>query len=53
LKRGYVDARYKDHYEINAEELTTLIERVGRLQTIAERICLAKIASFDQAENAG
>ena len=53
LKRGYVDARYKDHYEINAEELTTLIERVKKLQAIAERICVAKIASFDQVEDAG
>ena len=28
LKRGYIDARYKDHYEITAEELSVLIERV-------------------------
>jgi hypothetical protein len=34
LKRGYVDARYKEHYEITAEELNLalLIERVGKLQ---------------------
>ena len=25
LKRGYVDARYKDHYEITSEELALLI----------------------------
>jgi len=48
LKRGYIDTRYKDHYEITAEELTILIERVGKLQTIAERLCKEKIASFDR-----
>ena len=47
LKRGYIDARYKDHYEIRAEELAQLIERVSRLQIIAEKICQEKIASFD------
>lgn len=47
LKRGYIDARYKDHYEIKAEELGTLIERVRRLQVVTEKICLEKIASFD------
>src|SRR6202000_685163 len=49
LKRGYIDTRYKDHYEITAEELAIPIERVGKLQTIAERLCLEKIASFDMA----
>ncbi len=48
LKRGYIDTRYKDHYEITAEELVILIERVSKLQTIAGRLCLEKIASFDQ-----
>lgn len=47
LKRGYIDARYKDHYEITAGELGTLIERVRRLQVVTEKICLEKIASFD------
>ena len=47
LKRGYIDARYKDHYEITAEELAQLIERVSSLQIIAEKICQEKIASFD------
>lgn len=51
LKRGYVDARYKDHYEISAEELAHLIERVSKLQAIAERICREKIASFDRLES--
>ena len=46
LKRGYIDARYKDHYEITEAELKTLIDRVGQLQAIAEKLCMEKIASF-------
>jgi HEPN domain-containing protein/predicted nucleotidyltransferase len=48
LKRAYIDTRYKENYEITAEELTILIERTGKLQTIAERLCQEKIASFDR-----
>jgi uncharacterized protein len=51
LKRGYVDARYKDHYEITAGELAQLIERVSKLQEIAGEICREKIASFDGNED--
>jgi len=47
LKRGYIDARYKDHYDITAEELGILIERISKLQAITKRICEEKIASFD------
>lgn len=36
-----------DHYEITAEELTILIERIVKLQAIAEKLCQQKIASFD------
>jgi HEPN domain-containing protein/predicted nucleotidyltransferase len=46
LKRGYIDTRYKETYEITAEELTILIDRVSQLQAIAEKLCLEKIASF-------
>jgi HEPN domain-containing protein/predicted nucleotidyltransferase len=46
LKRGYVDARYKEQYAITAEELAVLIERVSKLQGIAETLCLRKITSF-------
>ena len=47
LKRGYIDARYKDHYEITTGELGVLINRVRKLQAIAEKLCNEKIASFD------
>lgn len=43
LKRGYIDARYKDDYYITTEELQTLIERVTRMQTIVENICQKKL----------
>jgi predicted nucleotidyltransferase/HEPN domain-containing protein len=47
LQRAYIDARYKADYSITAEEMDILIERVQKLQAIAERICQEKIASFD------
>jgi HEPN domain-containing protein len=46
LKRGYIDARYKEDYRITKEELTKLMERVKLMQEIAESICLQKIASI-------
>jgi HEPN domain-containing protein len=39
LLAGYVEARYKEDFSIRHEELGILLERVGRLLTIAERIC--------------
>ncbi|MDP1763935.1 MAG: HEPN domain-containing protein [Sediminibacterium sp.] len=47
LKRGYIDARYKVDYVITEEELSTLLERVRQMQTIVEKICKEKIASFE------
>lgn len=46
LKRGYVDARYRDDYVITKNELTTLIERLKEMQGIVERICKERIASM-------
>jgi uncharacterized protein len=46
LKKAYVDARYNDKYVITEDELNALIERVKKLQEIAERICKSKIASI-------
>jgi HEPN domain-containing protein/predicted nucleotidyltransferase len=48
LKRGYVDARYRDDYVITKEELSTLIERVKEMKDTVERICKAKINSIVQ-----
>jgi predicted nucleotidyltransferase len=46
LKRGYIDARYREDYTITSKELGILIERVGKMIPIVERICKDKIASF-------
>jgi HEPN domain-containing protein/predicted nucleotidyltransferase len=46
LKRGYIDARYRNDYIITKEELTMLIERVRKMQSIIEVICKEKISSF-------
>jgi HEPN domain-containing protein/predicted nucleotidyltransferase len=50
LKRGYIDARYKDNYEITAAELATLIERIKKLQAITETLCREKINSLEPAQ---
>jgi len=39
LVKGYIDARYKDDYIISKEELEILINRVEKLQNVAEKIC--------------
>jgi uncharacterized protein len=39
LDRAYVDARYSEHYEITAEELGWLVERIKVLQTIVKEVC--------------
>lgn len=46
LKRGYVDARYRDDYAINEEELKELLERVDQMKFLVEKICKEKIQSF-------
>jgi len=46
LKRGYIDARYKEDYVITKEELTTLIERIQQMKTIVEKICKERIDAF-------
>ena len=46
LKRGYIDARYKNDYTITEEELSALIEKVKTMQETVERICRDKINSL-------
>lgn len=47
LKRGYVEARYKqDQYIITKEELAELINRVKFMASIVAKICKEKIASI-------
>ena len=44
LKRGYVDARYRDDYVINEEELSILIERVREMKAVVSKICETRIS---------
>lgn len=46
LKRGYVDARYRDDYSITKEELSTLFDRIKEMQGIVKTICLERIQSI-------
>ncbi len=46
LKRGYVDARYRDDYFITKEELSVLTERVKEMHNTVKRICEEKINSI-------
>ena len=46
LRRAYVDARYSPHYQITAEELTWLGERVTVLQDLVKAACEARLAAL-------
>lgn len=43
LRKAYIEARYDKKYEINKTQLDYLIERVEKLKTITENICLTEI----------
>ncbi|SHF25386.1 HEPN domain-containing protein [Vibrio gazogenes] len=43
LKRAYIDARYSEHYEINAEELVYLQCEVEKLREITEQVCRGRV----------
>ncbi|QMV13634.1 HEPN domain-containing protein [Vibrio spartinae] len=47
LKRAYIDARYSEHYEITAEELTYLQSEVDKLREITERVCRERIGDAE------
>ncbi|MDB5229609.1 MAG: hypothetical protein JWN76_414 [Chitinophagaceae bacterium] len=46
LKRGYIDARYRDDYSISEKEAITLWDKVSRMLTIVESLCNKKLHSF-------
>jgi HEPN domain-containing protein len=50
LQRGYLDTRYKEDYVVSPVILQVLIERVGRIQSIAETLYKEKLASYSQTE---
>jgi len=47
LKKGYVDARYKNDYDITGEELKKLIDRIYLMQTVVQNICMEHIDSLN------
>lgn len=47
LNDAYVKARYDKDYKITKEQLEYLAERVKTLRGLTEKICAAKIESFD------
>lgn len=46
LKRGYVDARYKDDYRISEREVVTLMNRVQNMKNIVLKICVQQIETI-------
>jgi uncharacterized protein len=46
LRRAYVEARFSDHYEITAEQLAWLVERLKDLQARVEQSCRAYLATI-------
>ncbi|KAA9038735.1 HEPN domain-containing protein [Ginsengibacter hankyongi] len=47
LKRGYVDARYKNDYSITEEELKKLIDRIYQMQAVVQKICTEYIDTLN------
>jgi predicted nucleotidyltransferase/HEPN domain-containing protein len=47
LRQAYVNARYSSHYEITAEELHWLGERVAELQKLVKDVCEKRLAPRD------
>jgi predicted nucleotidyltransferase len=45
LRRAYVEARFSDHYEISAEQLAWLVDRLTDLQHRVEASCQAYLAT--------
>lgn len=46
LKRGYIDARYKQDYYISENEAEDLLIRLNHMKEIVETLCKLKIASL-------
>jgi HEPN domain-containing protein len=45
LRQVYVNARYSPHYEIKADELAWIAERVAVLETLVWEICEARLSA--------
>src|SRR3546814_323061 len=53
LFKGYSDARYRQNYQIDADELEILLRRVHRLHDIAERLCHRRLRAYSRQEAEG
>ncbi|MGX8273994.1 hypothetical protein ACWQV9_15035 [Brevundimonas diminuta] len=49
LKRAYVEARYSDQYDVSAEDLHWLTERVKRLRDLVDQTCGERIKALKAA----
>ena len=48
LLSGYVDARYKEDFNVTEADARLLTDRVGRLLEIAERVCRNRLVSLQK-----
>ncbi len=39
LKRSYIEARYKNDYSVDKDELTILMDKISKMKTEVEKIC--------------
>jgi len=48
LKKGYIDARYKNDYKITKDEALLLLDKISKMKLLVKEICIDKIKSFLQ-----
>jgi uncharacterized protein len=48
LVSGYVDARYKEDFDVSGSDIKILTERIRQLLEIAERICKNRLLSLEK-----
>jgi uncharacterized protein len=53
LLSGYVDARYREDFEVTEADARLLTDRVGRLLEIAERVCRNRLVSLQKQVDQG
>ncbi len=51
LQKAYSDSRYKDVYDISADKVAVLTERVKELQAIAKSLYKDKIGTYSENES--
>ena len=46
LKRGYIEARYKPHFDVNETECKDLLQKLEQMHEMVRTLCCNKIESF-------